>query len=302
MNKNEIDFHSKCSKTFFGTEIPPVIDFSLDEIDKLALSVVQNQITVTGVQPKLSLHLSSNKGQPHRLTIVGVLGNFILKPVTREYNNLPENESLTMHMAQLVKIETVPFSLIRLKDDSLAYITKRIDRVKGEKLPMEDFCQLTERLTEHKYRGSHEQIAKTIAEYTQNTQFDVISFYEQVVFSFLTGNTDMHLKNFSLIKFPDKGWSLAPAYDLLSTQLVLQDTEELALTLNGKKRKLKRIDFEGAMGKSDIHPKAMENLFNRFKKVLPKWELYIENSFLPDNQKQDYKVLIHSRFDRLFYS
>lgn len=300
LEEGQTDFHPKCSKAFFGSETPPVIDFSLKDIDQLALSVVKSQITVPGVQPKLSLHLSNKKGEPQRFTIVGVLGNYILKPATTIYPHLPENESLTMHLAQIAKIKTVPFSLIRLKDNSLAYITRRIDRISYTKLPMEDLCQLTGRLTEHKYKGSHEQIAKAIVKYVSNTQFDVISFYEQIIFSFLTGNSDMHLKNFSLIQHPETGWHLAPAYDLLSTQLILDDTEELALTLNGKKSNLKRSDFEKAMLQVGINEKAIQNTFNRFYKVLNKWYDFVDNSFLPKKVQNDYKLLIENRAKRLF--
>lgn len=299
LTRSEHDFHTKCSKKMFGTSEPPLLDFSLEEIDELALTVIQSRITVTGVQPKLSLNLSTSKNEPNRFTIVGVLGDYILKPATKEFANLPENESLMMHLAQIAKIETVPFSLIRLKDDSLAYITKRIDRSNNTKIAMEDFCQLTEKLTEQKYRGSHEQIAKTIERYSTNTQFDIITFYEQVVFSFLVGNSDMHLKNFSLIDDPKKGWSLAPAYDLVSTQLVLNDTEELALTLNGKKSRLKRIDFIQAMQKAHMNERMISNLFTRFEKVVPKWLSFIEISFLPNNQKEQLKQLIHKRAERV---
>ncbi len=283
----------------FGTNEPPLLNFSLEEIDELALTVIQSQITVTGVQPKLSLNLSTSKNEPNRFTIVGVLGDYILKPATKEFAHLPENESLIMHLAQIAKIQTVPFSLIRLKDSSLAYITKRIDRLNDTKIAMEDFCQLTEKLTEQKYRGSHEQIAKTIERYSTNTQFDMITFYEQVVFSFLIGNSDMHLKNFSLIDDSKKGWSLAPVYDLVSTQLVLNDTEELALTLNGKKSRLKRIDFIKAMQKAHMNERMIDNLFTRFEKAVPKWLNFIELSFLSSNQKEQLKRLIHERAERI---
>ncbi len=213
---------------------------------ELAEQVVRSSITVTGVQPKLSLDLEPAKQTtlPQRFTIVGLWGTYILKPPTKQYPYLPEVEDVTMHLASLSKIKTVPHSLIRLQNGSLAYLTKRIDRNKSEKIHMEDMCQLTERLTEHKYDGSYEQIAKAILKFSANPVLDVINFYEQVVFSFLTGNADMHLKNFSLIKDPLLGYSLAPAYDMVATALVNpSDKEELALTLNGKKRKLKKERF-----------------------------------------------------------
>src|SRR5690606_38986653 len=141
---------------------------------------------------------------------------YILKPPTPHYQQLPEVEDLTMHLAALAKIKTVPHSLIRLQSGKLAYITKRIDRTKKGKLHMEDMCQLTERLTEHKYQGSYEQIAKAILKYSALPGLDLVNFFELVVFSFLTCNADMHLKNFSLIQQPGMGMVFSPAYDLVA--------------------------------------------------------------------------------------
>ena len=204
-----------------------------------------------------------------------------------------------MNLAEVARIKTVPHSLIRFADGELCYITKRIDRTKnGEKLPMEDFCQLTERLTEHKYRGSHEQIAKAILKFSTVPKLDLVNFWEIVIFCFLTGNADMHLKNFSL--YENTGFQLAPAYDLLSTALVIpEDKEELALTLNGKKNKLYRQDFETAALNSGMEQKVIENIFAKFQKVIPTWDLLIDNSFLSYEMKENYKNLIQKRKERL---
>ena len=204
---------------------------------------MQNQITVTGVQPKLSLNLidGENKKAAKRFTIVGLWGNFILKPPSETYPEIPEVEDLTMHLAKIAKINVVPHSLIRLKSGSLAYITKRIDRVDGQKLHMEDMCQLTERQTEHKYNASYEQVGKAILKYSANPGLDLIIFLELVLFSFLTGNADMHLKNFSILYDPINGPVFAPGYDLLSTTLVNpKDDEDFIImkTLTTKNRRL----------------------------------------------------------------
>ena len=201
-----------------------------------------------------------------------------------------------MHLAELAKIKTVPHSLLRFKDGSLAYITKRIDRdKKGGKIPMEDMCQLTEKLTEQKYKGSHEQIAKKIIEYSAYPVLDLINYFEVLLFCYLTGNTDMHLKNVSLHKSTGE-YTLAPAYDLLSTKLAIpEDNEELALTLNGKKRKLKRVDFDNLLKSFKIDKKAIENVYEKFRKVLPQWYSFIDMSFLPEPMKEEYKQLIQSR-------
>ena len=221
----ETDFHSACSKKFFGLSNPPELPYTESQMEELAKQVVRSSVTVPGVQPKISLDLSKshNKNEPKRFTIVGLWGEYILKPPTQNYPQLPEVEDLTMHLAEIAKIKTVPHSLIRLKSGSLAYITGRVDRTKNTKLHMEDMCQLTERLTEEKYNGSYEQVAKTILKYSKNPGLDVVNFFEQLVFSFLTGNADMHLKNFSLIKMnrmDNSGYVLSPGYDMLSTVLV----------------------------------------------------------------------------------
>jgi len=288
-------YHSKCSKIFYGNSTPPILDFTEDQILELAEQVIKSQRTVTGVQPKLSLGLSNEIDAPERFTIVGLLGEYILKPQTSLYSNLPEIEDLTMHLAEISKIKTVQHSLIKLKSGQLAYITKRVDRNNGKKLHMEDMCQLTERLTEHKYKGSYEQIAKAIKKHTTNPGLDVTDYYELVLFSFLTGNNDMHLKNFSLLK-RNLTYDLSPAYDLVATELVVEgDDEDLALNLNGKKKKIKRKDFEIAMKGAGLEQKVIENIFKKYKKLLPKWTKFIDESFLPDPMKNEYKRLINQK-------
>lgn len=296
LERGQVDFHPQCSKKIFGTVVPPVFPYTKADIEALALEVVRSQVTITGVQPKLSVDLEKAKGAEKRFTIVGLWGEYILKPQTEQYPSLPENEDLTMHLASLARIKTVPHSLIRFQDGSLAYITKRIDRgKKGDKIPMEDMCQLTEKLTEQKYKGSHEQIAKKIVEFSAYPVLDLINYFEVLLFCYLTGNADMHLKNFSLYKKVGE-CVLAPAYDLLATKLVIpQDNEELALTLNGKKRKLKKADFDSLLKTMKVDDKAIENVYEKFRKVIPEWLTFIDSSFLPDEMKEEYKTLIQER-------
>ncbi len=294
----KVGFHISCSKKIFGKAIPPELPYSENNMLKLAEKVIKSQKVVTGVQPKLSLGIQKIKGSknPTRFTIIGLWGEYILKPQTKDYANLPEIEDLTMHLAEISKIKTVNHSLIFLQSGQLAYITKRVDRSRGHKFHMEDMCQLTERLTEHKYRGSYEQIAKAILKYSTNSGFDVINFYEQVIFSFLTGNNDMHLKNFSLLKDDKFNYNLCPAYDLVASELVVEgDDEELALNLNGKKKKLKRNDFEIAMQRAGIEKKSIENIFKKFAGVTQQWHNFIEKSFIPNELKPTYHVMIDSK-------
>ena len=298
----ETDFHPSCSRKIFEQPVPPELPYTEAQMAELALKVVQTQVTVTGVQAKLSLHLESPEGkrEPKRFTIVGLWGGYILKPPTRHFPQLPEVEDLTMHLARLASISVVPHSLIRLQSGSLAYITKRIDRVKTGKLHMEDMCQLTERLTEDKYHGSHEQVAKAILKYSRNPGLDVINYFEQVLFSFLTGNADMHLKNFSLIKIPGTGHVLAPAYDLVATALVNPaDKEDLALTLNGKKKKISRNDFIAAFRTLNLDPKQQENIFRKMMSAKDRWMDFIGISFLSDDFKERLMTIIEQRFKRI---
>ncbi len=300
LKQGQVDFHPQCSKKMFGTAIPPILPYTKADIELLALEVVRSQITITGIQPKLSVDLMKENGGEKRFTIVGLWGKYIVKPQTDQFSSLPENEDLTMHLAELAQIKTVPHSLIRFQDGLLAYITKRIDRnEKGGKIPMEDMCQLTEKLTENKYKGSHEQIAKQILKFSNYPVLDLMNYFEILLFCYLTGNADMHLKNFSLYKKSGE-WILSPAYDLLSTKLVLpEDNEQMALTLNGKKNKLKKEDFDNFLKPMKIEGKVIENIYKKFTKVLPEWFLFIDASFLNEKAKEEYKLLIQERADIL---
>ncbi len=294
-------YHPDCLKSFWQ-EDPTVyeLDYELSQIEELAKENVAQRVIVTGVQPKLSLGFTQENNP--RLTIVGALnGRYILKPPFSEYPQMPETEALSMLLAQACGIDTVPFLLIPLKDGHLAYLTRRIDRdAKGNKSAMEDACQFTERLTEHKYRGSYEQIAKALIAYSQNPLFDVVRFYEQVIVSFLIGNNDMHLKNFSLIAKDGTSYSLAPAYDMISAQVLIpDDPEELALTLNGKKRKISKADFNIAMAKARIPQKAIENLWGRILGGAKKWPSIIDESFLKEAQKKKFNTLIEERANQI---
>ncbi len=301
LTANEENFHTSCSKKIFAHPTPPALSFSEADLELLAKEVIQSQTALTGVQAKLSLHITGDKeGTGKRFTIVGLWGGYIFKPPAVAYPQLPEVEDLTMHLAQLAKIKTAPHSLIRMTSGNLAYITRRTDRTKKGKLAMEDMCQLTERLTEDKYYGSYEQIAKTIYKYSVTPGLDVVNFFELVLFSFLTGNADMHLKNFSLLEQPGLGMTLSPAYDLVNTALVNPaDKEEMGLTLNGKKKKLGKKDFVSAMNTLKVDAKQQQNIFNKMAKAMPKWMDQIDISFLTDEYKKQYKTIVNERAKRV---
>ena len=241
-----LDFHKKCLKKIFGTGQAPQIELNDDVLEVLAEKSSAMGVSVAGVQKKLSLHLLSEKNEQPRLTLIGFPQGYILKPQSADYQFLPETEQITMVMAEKVGVQVVPHSFIYISNHSLSYITKRIDRLEnGDKIHMEDFCQLSGRLTEDKYKGSYEQCAKIIQKYSARPGIDLTDFFYRLLFCFVTGNSDMHLKNFSLIHNQQSGeWELARAYDLLPVNILMpSDKEETALTMNGKKSRLTRKDF-----------------------------------------------------------
>lgn len=299
LGEGQKDFHPQCAKKFFGEREAPLLDYWHEDLDKLAEQIIRAQTSLTGVQPKLSLNLNKHEGSS-RLTIVGLWGDYIFKPQTESYPQLPENEDLTMHLAEAVKISVVPHSLIRLADGRLGYITKRIDRTKkGEKIDMEDMCQLTLHPTEYKYKGSYEQIAKMIMQYCDMPKLDLTNYMQLLLFCFITGNNDMHLKNFSLYR-PDKNYQLTPAYDLINVAIANpKDKEELALPLSGRKSKLHLHDFLQFATTIGLEENVVMRLVENMKKALPKWKLLIQDSFLSEGMKASYEQLITSRIERL---
>lgn len=299
LEKGQKEFHPGCARKFFGTKDIPLLEYKHEDLDRLAEQVIRSQTSLTGVQPKLSLNLNKHDGCS-RLSIVGLWGDYIFKPQTESYPQLPENEDLTMHLAEAAKIRVVPHSLIRLADGELGYITKRIDRSKnGVKIDMEDMCQLTLHPTEYKYKSSHEQIAKAIAQYSSTPKLDLVNYMQLVLFCFVTGNNDMHLKNFSLYR-PSKGYQLSPAYDLLNVSIANpKDKEELALPLSGRKMKLRLDDFLKAAKTMGLNDKVVLRLIDGLQKALPKWQTLIRNSFLNEDMKNAYENLVVSRLARL---
>ena len=298
--ENQIDFHPRCSRAIFGQTKPPILPYSLATMHELAEVIVRQHTTVTGVQPKISLDLKQ-VGDSSRLTLVGLWGRYILKPPYTKYPEMPENEDLTMHLAGVFGIATVPHTLIRLQTGELAYLTQRIDRTDdGRKRAMEDFCQLAERLTADKYKGSMELVARLIRQHSTQAALDVVTLYELTLFCFLTGNADMHLKNFSLWHTDEAAIALAPAYDLLATKLLVpDDTEELALTMNGRKSRFRDDDWTRFAHYLGLMDKQRANVHQRFRKRLPNVSDWIDNSFLSAETKRAYRDLINERAQRL---
>jgi len=297
------EFHERCSLEFFGSKIPPVFDYSMDEMSELAKNVVERSVAVPGVQPKLSLSLVKEPladGPRGRLTVVGAQGgNYIFKPPSAAYPEMPQNEHVTMRIAEKAYgLKTVPSSLIRLKSGELAYITKRIDRTaKGEKIHMLDMFQILEAFD--KYRSSVEKVGKALGRYSGNTLLDQLYYFELTLFSYLCGNNDMHLKNFSMIHGP-RGWTLAPAYDLLNVQIVNPaDKEETALTLEGKKSNFRLANFTRLGEGLGLNARQIQNTYDRFVKNRQEADQWLKRSFLSVGLITAYQQLITERY-RLF--
>ncbi len=295
------DFHERCSLKFFGTPVPPAIEYSLDQMEELAKELVERSVSVPGVQAKLSMSLvKETKGKSDaRLTVIDTLGGqYIFKPPSDRFPEMPENEHVTMRMAEVCGIRVVPSSLIRLASGELSYITKRIDRTeRGDKIHMIDMFQITEAFD--KYKSSMEKVGKALHSYSDHTILDKIFYFELALFSFFTGNNDMHLKNFSMIESPS-GWVLSPAYDLLNaTILNPDDEEELALTLAGKKKKLRREHFVQLGEGLGLTDKQIKGAFIRIKRNTPKTIQWLDRSFLSDDMIQAYKEVLEERFNRL---
>ncbi len=302
-------YHPACVQKLFGSKHPPLLPYTRDNIENLALQVLERSTSVTGVQPKLSLDINrGGKNEPDKLTIVGLWGNYILKPQSSTYGFMPELEDLTMKMAEASGIATARHGLIPMADGELAYITRRMDRSDdGKKHSMLDMCQLTNRLTEHKYRGAYSQLAETIKHYSASPMLDVGRFWELVLFSWITGNSDMHCKNFSLLYSEGIGYQLSPAYDLLAVLLTgINDKDELAMPLVGfgvnEDERIAGFDgtsFVEAMMSSGLSEKAAKKMLLRMKANSDKWFKLINLSFLNDDLKSAYKALVEERLSRL---
>ncbi|CDF80324.1 HipA domain-containing protein [Formosa agariphila KMM 3901] len=298
-NDIQADYHVECSRAFFGTEQAPKIPYSLNDMTELAKQVVERSISVPGVQPKLSMAIFTEAKAETRLTVVGALGGqYIFKPPSVDFEEMPANEHLTMKLAEALNIDVVPHALIRLASGELSYITKRIDRAAdGEKTHMIDMFQILEAFD--KYRGSMERIGKAISMYAEHTLLDKLRFFEITIFSFLTGNNDMHLKNFSMIK-KSFGWALSPAYDLLNVNIVNpEDAEELALTISGKKKKITKEILINFGLQLELSQKQIDGVFNRFSKNKLTLLNIINNSFLSESMRSEYIDVLEERYKRL---
>ena len=300
----ETGWHKACIKRFFGTSNFPEIEIDDTTLNLLATETTNQGFTVPGVQKKLSLHLISDHNKS-RLTLVNYPTGYILKPQVAEFEALPESEQLIMSMADTAGTSTVPHALIK-GSTGLAYITKRVDRNfsknKMEMLAMEDFCQLDLRLTADKYKGSYERCAKILQKYSSRIGIDMAEFYIRLIFCFLVGNSDMHLKNFSLIETAEESeqYVLSPAYDLLPVNANMPaDKEQFALTMNGKKKNIRKGDFLKFADACGITRSTAEKLIQNLVKLTPQWLEMCEESLLPEELKERLEKIIRKRAETI---
>jgi len=296
-------YHAKCANTLFGFSHAPIIDVDQSDLESLALLQINQRLTLTGVQKKLSLSPlmdgDGKRSSKERLTIVGLDGRFILKPATDEFPEMPMIEHISMKLAELHGLNMAECGLVYLASGELAYLTKRFDRIDNQKILIEDFCQLSRQMTGKKYNSSSEKMGKVIDEFSTAPGDDKVTLFHVILFSYWIGNADMHLKNFSLWKDPKTDLiRMSPGYDYLSTRMLISakdDKEELALPVNGKKNKLSWKDFEALANNLKIPLKVASRIKERMIDLLPQTQELIYRSFLQEETKDKFIQLIEER-------
>jgi serine/threonine-protein kinase HipA len=293
-------YHLDCMKKVFGREIIPRVDYNEEQLEHLIKLQLFEKSSIAGAQKKASMDFVSAK--ENRLTLTNLWGKFIFKPRGLA-PHLPENEHLCLKLAELSGIQVERSALIPYGQGEIGFIARRFDRGEDEEeFHQEDFCQLTEKLSYKKYSGSIEQIGKIIKKISDYPGDDLFRLYELVIFNFLIGNVDAHLKNISLGFETALGAKvkLTPFYDLISTDLFLKnDPEESALAINGKKNKLSSQDFLALSNSLGLDVKIHNRLIQKFKKNHRSWFQLIDRSFLSEIKKTEFKDLINYRLERL---
>lgn len=307
MNRCPISFQPLEDDADYSAAGLRMLDRNLRALDRLELTATQQRLeaiqrvgkmSVQGLQPKLSAVLRVRKG---RFEIVDCGGRFILKPPSLDFAQLPENEDVTMRMARAVGIEVPTHGLLRAIDDSLTYFIRRFDRQGRGRLPVEDFAQLSGADRDTKYDSSMEKVAAVVDAFCTFPAIERVKLFERTLFSFLIGNEDMHLKNFSLITRDGKT-EMSPAYDLLNTTIAIpKPREQMALPLNGKKTNLTRKDLMDYYGKQrlQINDRVLSGVLTRFQEGFAEWLKLLDQSFLSNDMRQRFYILLSERKQRL---
>ena len=285
-------YHARCLRTLFDSRRPPaVVDVDLAKLHTLALAMVGRQ-SISGVQRKVSVGLTADK---QTLQVAPGASQYILKPQSATYPDLPQNELLTMRIAELAGVQIPPCGLVALADGSLAYLVRRFDRLAdGAKLPQEDFCQLALRPAKQKYDGSAELCARLVKQFATEPLIEALRLFRLVLASWWTGNGDMHLKNFSIVTDGSGINRLSPAYDLVCTRLVIDD-DDLALPVNGKKSKLTHRDWVGFGEYCGLRPAVIQRVFGEVAAAVPRAAELVDAAPLSDKAKAAYRALMAER-------
>ncbi|MCX5667851.1 MAG: HipA domain-containing protein [Candidatus Omnitrophica bacterium] len=274
----------------FDASDPPIIEFRLQDISREAQQLT-GKLSISGVQPKLSVKLDRKNNS---LISAAEGGEYILKPQNQAFPNIPENEQCCMDMAAEFGIDVPPHCLLPLKDGSLAYIVKRFDRKSGIKIHQEDFFQIL--APGDKYKGSVEQIGRKLKEISTAPGYDAQLFFERVVFNFIIGNGDAHLKNYSIAYLDNETIRLTPAYDIVCSKLAIPGEEDSALAVNGKKDHLKKEDFDKLADYLNIPIKIR---YDKFKKCLNLMKTIIKNSEIKEEAREQFIDIIKERLSRM---
>ena len=292
----KINYDAKTLRAMFGKPIRPTIPIALDEVATEARKMA-GKLSISGVQPKLSVRLDGE-----HLVPVERDGQYILKPQTQEFPELPQNEYLCMKMGRRFGLNTALFLLLELSDGSPAYLVKRFDRFKKgrriEKLACEDMHQILG--GPNKYAGSHEQIANAIREHCRFAPLELQRLFEMMIFNFAIGNGDAHRKNFSLLTREQGAVALSPVYDLVSSRLAIpEENEELALAINGKRNHLGRTDFLAFADHMDIAASYAEGKITDLLALRDEFLKMIGDSTLRTDLRDGFKSILADRLDHL---
>jgi serine/threonine-protein kinase HipA len=289
-------FHPACAQKVFGVRWTPALKILPEDFARVAQEMA-GHMSISGVQPKISGNLN-RKTKSIEAAPSG--GEFILKPPNDRFEDIPANEDLCMHLAELYGIETPPHALMRAGQKEFVYVIRRFDRVEsGEKRAVEDMAQVLGVPTAKKYNLSHEKVGEGILRYCTNSYLELGRYMERLLFCFLIGNGDMHLKNFSLMTDEKEAVALSPAYDLLSSKLVIPREEDFALTLNGKKNGLKKKDFVEFASRLGISAKVVDSSLQRLLGLRPVFQEWTEKSLLPPEKRNALLKIIDERAKRI---
>ena len=282
-------------RRLFNVPWVPKISFGMADLPEQVRRSI-GKMSLSGVQKKASVVLNKKEQQ---LVIAEGNGTYILKPDILEYPQIALVENLSMDIAEKLEMEVPPHAVLPMADGTPAYLIKRFDRLpNGERIHKEDMAQLLQVPTDEKYNGSLEKVGKAIRTHATNTFLELINFYERVVFNFLIGNGDMHLKNWAVVEKRNE-IKLAPCYDFVSSRLFIPREDESALTINGKKNKLTRLDFDQLAQNLELEEKSISNIFEKLNEAKPTIISMIEDSELGATRKNDWIKLVEVRYERL---